>query len=80
MSDSQHDLASEFPELKEKIHDLKVSDQHFRTLFDKYHEVNKLVMGAEHRTQPMSEEEENKLRKERMALKDELYKLLTDAD
>ena len=78
MSDSQHDLAHEFPEFKEKIHDLKVSDAHFRGLFDKYHEVNKLVMGAEHRTQPMSEDEESKLRKERMDLKDEIYAILKE--
>ena len=78
MSDSQHDLASEFPEYKETIHELKMSDAHFRGLFDKYHEVNKLVMAAEHRTQPMSEEEEQKARKERMELKDQLYAILKE--
>ena len=76
MSDSQHDLASEFPEYKEKIHKLKASDSHFKNLFDKYHQVNKLVMAAEHRTQPVSEDEEHKMRRERMTLKDELYKIL----
>ncbi|MCB0351943.1 MAG: DUF465 domain-containing protein [Bdellovibrionales bacterium] len=76
MSDSQHDLVSEFPEYKEKIHELKTNNGHFKSLFDKYHEVNKLVMAAEHRTQPVSEEEENKMRRERMSLKDELYKIL----
>ena len=35
----KHDLIHEFPELKEKIHELKVSDNHFRRLFDEYHEV-----------------------------------------
>ncbi|MCB0330684.1 MAG: DUF465 domain-containing protein [Bdellovibrionales bacterium] len=77
MSDSEHDLVSEFPEFRDKIHDLKVTDGHFRALFERYHEVNKLVMAAEHRTQPMSEEEEGKLRKERMQLKDDLYSILT---
>jgi uncharacterized protein len=30
----KHDLHHEFPALEQKIHDLKVSDNHFRKLFD----------------------------------------------
>ena len=76
MSDSHHDLAHEFPEFKDAIHDLKTSDNHFRRLFDEYHEVNKAVMAAEHQTTPVSEDEESKMRKQRMSLKDELYEIL----
>jgi uncharacterized protein YdcH (DUF465 family) len=76
MSDSAHDLLSEFPEHKDKIHALKVSDNHFRTLFERYHEVNKRVMAAEHRTELISEMEEEQLRKERLNLKDKIYALL----
>jgi uncharacterized protein YdcH (DUF465 family) len=79
MSDSQHDLVHEFPEFKDKIHQLKTSDAHFRSLFERYHEVNKHVMGAEHRTELMSQAEEEKLRLERVQLKDELYQLLSKA-
>jgi uncharacterized protein YdcH (DUF465 family) len=38
MSVEHHDLIHEFPELKDRIHDLKVGDPHFRKLFDEYHE------------------------------------------
>jgi uncharacterized protein YdcH (DUF465 family) len=75
MSDSEHDLVHEFPEFKDTIHRLKTSDNHFRNLFEQYHQINKLVMAAEHRTQPMTEEEA-KLRKQRMKLKDEIYELI----
>ena len=77
MSDSQHDLVHEFPEFKDKIHELKINNAHFRTLFERYHEVNKHVMGAEHRTELMSQAEEDKLRHERVHLKDELYRILS---
>lgn len=77
MSDSQHDLAQEFPEYREKIQQLKVSNAHFLRLFERYHQINKQVMGAEHRTQLMSELDEEKLRKERLQVKDELYALLS---
>ena len=76
MSDSSHDLASEFPEFKDKIHQLKTSDSHFRKLFDQYHEVNKKVMRAESREDLVSNEEEEKLRKERLLIKDQIFALL----
>ena len=76
MSDSHHDLAHEFPEFKDKIHTLKTSNNHFRTLFDRFHEVNKKVMRSEHREELLSELEEEKLRKERLHLKDQLFQLL----
>jgi uncharacterized protein YdcH (DUF465 family) len=47
MSNTPHELAEEFPEYKDRIHDLKVSDAHFRKLFDEYHEINREV----HRTE-----------------------------
>lgn len=76
MSDSNHDLSSEFPEFKEKIHLLKTSNNHFRTLFDRFHEVNKKVMRAEKREELISERDEETLRKERLQLKDQLFELL----
>ncbi len=47
----KHDLLHEFPEHKDKIHDLKISDEHFRRLFDDYHEIehqiHRINMGSE---------------------------------
>ena len=77
MSDSDHDLATEFPEHKERIHALKTTNTHFKVLFDKYHEINKRVMAAERRSELLSEMEEEQLRKERLSLKDKLFMMLT---
>jgi uncharacterized protein YdcH (DUF465 family) len=47
----KHDLLHEFPQYQEKIHELKVSDAHFRKLFDEYHEIehqiHRINMGSE---------------------------------
>jgi uncharacterized protein YdcH (DUF465 family) len=42
-----HDLHHEFPQYAERIHHLKVSDGHFRRLFDEYHEVQKEIHRVE---------------------------------
>jgi len=77
MSEAKHDLAAEFPEFKEAIHELKMSNSHFLKLFDRYHELNRSIHRAEQRIDALSEFEEEKLRKQRLVVKDELYKILT---
>jgi len=46
-----HDLLHEFPEYRNKIHDLKMNDPHFKNLFEEYdalgHEIRKLNSGIE---------------------------------
>lgn len=71
-----HDLAHEFPEYKDAIHALKESDRHFRTLFERYHEVDKKIARSEARIELMSEIEEESHRKERLKLKDQLLAIL----
>lgn len=80
MSSSHHDLQNEFPEFRELIHNLKESDTHFRALTEKYSEVAKAVYRTEQRIDLMSLEDEEKLRMERMSLKDEIYSLLRKAN
>ena len=41
-----HDLHHEFPEFKDTIHQLKMSNHHFTRLFDEYHKVNREVLKA----------------------------------
>jgi uncharacterized protein YdcH (DUF465 family) len=75
---SEHeDLGNEFPELKDKIHSLKISDPHFKKLFEEYTELNKAVYRAEHRIDLLSEDAEEHMRRERVHLKDKLFKILT---
>lgn len=73
----KHDLHSEFPEMEEKIHDLKLSNNHFRKLFENYHEVNNEIHRIETGAENTTDEVLNKLRIERVILKDELFAILT---
>ncbi|CUH76202.1 YdcH family protein [Tropicibacter naphthalenivorans] len=76
MSHTPHELHEEFPEFADKMSALKTSDAHFAKLADKYHEVNRQVHRAETNVEPMEQLAEEQLRKERSALKDEIYGLL----
>lgn len=71
-----HELAEEFPEYAEKMHALKASDTHFAKLADEYHELNRQVHRAETNVEPMEQLAEEQLRKQRAALKDQIYALL----
>jgi uncharacterized protein YdcH (DUF465 family) len=79
MSVEHHDLVHEFPELKERIHELKVSDTHFRSLFDEYHDLTRSIEKMEDEVTPVSTSVEEEAKKKRLHLKDELYRLLTAA-
>ena len=79
MSHVPHELAAEFPELKDRIHELKTSDAHFSRLFDEYHDVNREVHRAEAAGLNISDDHYEDLKKKRMGLKDELYAILTKA-
>lgn len=79
MSHTPHELAEEFPEHVERMHDLKTSDAHFAKLFDDYHELNRTIHRAETNVEPIEELAEVQMRKQRLVLKDEIYKILAAA-
>jgi hypothetical protein len=76
MSAIHHDLAHELPEFKEKIHQLKLEDNHFSKLFDEYHKVNSDVLRLEAEDIPVTDEAFESLKKQRLHLKDKLYNIL----
>lgn len=76
MSHTPHELAEEFPEFVEKMSALKQSDAHFAKLADEYHDLNRQVHRAETNVEPMSEQAESELRKQRSVLKDQIYGIL----
>ncbi len=76
MLDEKHDLLHEFPEHRERIHDLKLSDNHFARLFKEYHEVNDDVHRIESGAENTSDEYLENLKKQRLSLKDQLYEML----
>ena len=79
MSVEHHDLIHEFPELKERIHELKVSDTEFRSLFDEYHTLTRSIEKMEDEVTPVSTRTEEEAKKRRLHLKDQLYRMLTAA-
>lgn len=76
MTHIHHTLAEEFPEHIQKLHDLKINDQHFVKLHTEYDEVNQEINKAEAGLQAMSDTALEDLKKNRLRLKDEIAKLL----
>lgn len=71
------ELHEEFPDLADKIHELKSSDAHFARLLEEYQELNHAVYLAESNVEPTSDEHMYEQRRQRMVLKDQLYAMLT---
>lgn len=71
-----HPLVKEFPEFKDKIHELKTSDSHFRKLFDEYDEIDKEVLRSEELIETHSDDFVEELKKKRLNLKDQLFEML----
>lgn len=76
MSHTPHELPEEFPNAVDLIHKLKLEDAHFARLSEQYHEVNRAIHRAETSVEPVSEAHETELRRKRMALKDEIARML----
>ena len=78
MFGEKHDLVHEFPEHKERIHQLKISDRHFEKLFDEYHELDHQILRMEEGIETPSDEVLEELKKKRVYLKDQLYSMILD--
>ena len=78
MSHTPHELHEEFPDLGDRIISLKASDAHFARLAEEYHELNRAVHRAQTNVEPVDGLTEVEMRKKRGALKDEIYRILTD--
>lgn len=77
MGHTPHELSEEFPNEVDRISALKQNDGHFAKLVDEYHEVNRTVHRAETNIEPMEQLHEEELRKKRMMLKDEIWRILS---
>lgn len=80
MSHVQHALQEEFPEAAATLAHLKTNDAHFAKLSDKYHEINREIHRIETEVEPASDEALESLKKQRLALKDEIAGLLKAAE
>ncbi len=80
MGIEHHDLVHELPDYKEQIHDLKVTNKHFAKLFDEYHDLTREIELMEAEVEPVETDVEERLKKRRLALKDELYAMVKAAN
>lgn len=66
-----------FPEFREKITELKTTDHHFMRLFEQHNALDQKVKSMESSITPASHDEIEKLKKEKLLLKDQLFAILT---
>jgi uncharacterized protein YdcH (DUF465 family) len=76
MTHVPHELAEEFPEYAAQIHHLRETDGHFHRISNEYHELNRAIHRAETDIEPCDDFRMEEMRKERLALKDEIYGML----
>ncbi len=69
-----HDL---FPEAKDALHQLKLESAHFRTIAEKHESVSKEIYRIETDIEPASDERLEELKKERLALLDDIAKMIS---
>lgn len=79
MSVEHHDLVHEFPTMRDKIHEMKMNNAHFRKLFDQYHQLTREIENMENEVTPVASVTEEEAKLKRLHLKDELYRMLTAA-
>ena len=78
MFGEHHSLAKEFPEYKDRIHEMKIENPRFAKLFENYDEVDKEIYRIEEEIETPSDEYTEELKKKRLFLKDQIYRMLTE--
>jgi uncharacterized protein YdcH (DUF465 family) len=80
MSHVAHELHSEFPQHANLLHHLKMTDAHFQRLAERYHEVNREIHRVEAEIEPSSAARLEDLKKQRLAMLDEVAGMLSKAE
>ena len=65
-------------EYKNEIHELKMSNAHFAKIFEKHNDLDQKVEDAEAGRLLLTDAELEVLKKEKLLLKDEAYKMILD--
>ena len=79
MSHTPHELIEEFADKADVMQTLKQNDAHFARLYEAYHTVNRAIHRAETNVAPTDDAHMTEMRKERMALKDQINAALNAA-
>ena len=80
MSNAPNDLAQDFPDKVDRIHQLKTSNNRFARLYDEYNELNRTIHRVETRVEPKPEDVEDELKRRRLQIKDEIMAMLEGTD
>lgn len=72
----KHDLLHELPEYKERIHELKISNNHFAKIFSEYHDIDHEIHRIEEGVETPSDDYVEELKKKRLHMKDELFAMI----
>ena len=80
MSHVAHELHEEFPEKAEAIHALKANNAHFARIAEEYHTLNRAIHRMETNVEPVDDVTLEDLKKNRLALKDEISSFLTEVE
>ncbi|MDJ0641594.1 MAG: DUF465 domain-containing protein [Erythrobacter sp.] len=75
-----HQLHDEFPHDAEALHRLKLGDAHFCNLAGRYHAVNRAIHRIEAHVEPCSDSHQERLKKQRLSLLDEIAAMLEKAE
>ncbi|PSW21280.1 DUF465 domain-containing protein [Photobacterium sanctipauli] len=78
MLGENHALFLEYPEMHGKIRELKQSDENFKQMSDRYHQLDHKIRGLEVSNIPTDDHHFNQLKLERLQLKDKLYSILSN--
>jgi len=65
-------------EYRDEIHELKNENAHFARIFEKHNALDQKIEHAEAGDTPMTDIELETLKKEKLLLKDEAYKMIMD--
>ncbi|RRS30443.1 MAG: hypothetical protein P794_07125 [Epsilonproteobacteria bacterium (ex Lamellibrachia satsuma)] len=65
-------------EYRDEIHELKQQNAHFTKIFEKHNELDQKIDDAEAGRLPLTDMELETLKKEKLLLKDEAYKMIMD--
>lgn len=75
-----HALAVEFPELADAVHRLKADNAHFTRLLAEHDAIDQKVARDEQKIEVLNDETLHELKQQRLKLKDELYRMATQAE
>jgi uncharacterized protein len=65
-----------FPEHRDLITKLRQSDPHFKKLFDQHNDLDHQIKNIEEGSTSGTKEDLNKLKKQKLGLKDDLYEVI----